>query len=82
MNAPDARGWVAIGLFVLFLFELTLRTIDPTLRTDVVFNDMFKMTWQGGLVVVVAFYFVASKGSADKDATIATMAAKTPDASK
>lgn len=82
MNAPDARGWVALGFFTLFVLELLLMALDAELAKTDLFKWIVQSTWQGGPMIVGAFYFISSKGSAEKDATIATMAAKTPDASK
>ena len=76
---PDTRGWVVLGLFALGFFEIALMALSPALAGVDLFKTVTQATFVSGILLVAAFYFGSSKGSADKDATIATM---TQDADK
>ena len=79
----DQRSWVYITLVALTFYILTLLAFVPAIQT----NELFKML---AVAIVsgafcgggVAFYFNTAKGSADKDTTIATLAASNDEATK
>lgn len=72
MQMPDARGWLSIGLVALVFYILTLVAFVPTLTGNELFKTLAILivgtAFVGG---AIAFYFSSTKGSADKDATIA-----------
>lgn len=77
MNLPDTRGWLVIGLFALtfFIFAIIAVHLDMTdLRQ--LFVVLATAVVSGGLGSAVGFYLGSSKGSSDKDATIAAMTPK------
>lgn len=77
MGQPDQRGWVAIGLFALTFFVLALLAFRPALANVQLFSVLAQAIVLSGLIGgPVLFLYGSSKGSADKDTTIASMAAK------
>ncbi len=63
MMLPDARQWVAIGLFALAVFEILSMTLHPQLAAVDLFKTLAQATWTGGLLLVASYYF----GSSHKD---------------
>ena len=62
MNAPDARGWIAIGLFALTVGVFGLIAWRPELTKDQVFVLLAQTIVVTGLVNgAVSFWFGASK---------------------
>lgn len=71
MNAPDSRGWVAVALFALSVYVLTLLAFNPSLAQITLFSVLAQAIIVSGLIGgVVAFFYTSSKSSADKDETI------------
>lgn len=69
---PDARGWVTVALIALAFYILTLVAFVPNLADNELFKTLATVLITSGLVGgALAFYFSSTKGSADKDATIA-----------
>lgn len=71
MTPPDSRGWVAIALFALSTYVLTLLAFFPALAQITLFSVLAQAIIVSGLIGgVVAFFYASSKSSADKDETI------------
>lgn len=63
---PDARGWIAVAVYSLVIYLVTLIVWDRTL----VQNEFFKLIAQGVIIqglltTVVSYYYTASKSTAD-----------------
>lgn len=76
MKYPDTRGVLCIGLFALAVMIFALMALVPALGQNDLFKILATSVIQGGLLLCVAFYFGSSKGSADKDATVADAVSK------
>jgi hypothetical protein len=63
MQLPDARGWAAIGLFAMAIFELLALALHPQLGAVDLFKTLSQGTFTGGLLLVASYYF----GSSHKD---------------
>ena len=77
MNLPDVRGWIMVGMFALTFFIFGILAYNLNL-TDMrqLFTVLATAVVSGGFGGAVGFYFGSSKGSSDKDATIADQAKK------
>lgn len=58
---PNERGWVAIGLFVLFVLVFVLRALVPELLKDQTTSNILTALATGGVLTVGGFYFGSSK---------------------
>lgn len=77
MKAPDSRGWVAIGLFAMSFFVIALLAWKPELARVELFAVLGQAVVISGLIGgPVVFLYGSSKGSADKDQTIAALTPK------
>lgn len=61
MNLPDSRGWVAIGLFLLFLTVFMTRALIPELLKDQTTSNILTALATSGVLAVGGFYFGSSK---------------------
>lgn len=62
----DARGWMAIGLFVEVNFIIGAMVFNPELAAVDLFKSLAQaIVLQGFLQLAAAFYFTASKGGTD-----------------
>lgn len=68
---PDTRGYALLGLFLLVALILVLIALNPALASVQLFGTIATAIVTGGFIVALNFYFGSSKGSSDKDATIA-----------
>lgn len=76
-HAPDARGWIGIGSFVLTVAVLAMILFDRTLLRD----DFFKVILNGWNSGPLAWAYAATKSGgelADRNATIVERQAATP----
>lgn len=73
---PDSRGWAGIGLFSLAVFELLVYALVPGIRGDETFKNIMIATFTGGPLLVGSFFYSASKGASEANATIQAMVKK------
>jgi hypothetical protein len=68
---PDARGMIAVGLFALVFYIISLLAFVPTIAANELFKTIATLIVGTAFVSgVVTFYFGSSKNSSDKDQTI------------
>lgn len=77
-DLPDTRGFALLGLFLLVAFILGLIALNPSLASVQLFGTIATSIVTGGFIVALNFFFGSSKGSSDKDATIAKSLDKKP----
>lgn len=76
MGAIDTRGWAFIGLFALTAGILAAIALNPALEKNELFSSLSTLiVGGGGFLGAIGFLFGTSKSSAQKDATITTLAA-------
>lgn len=79
--APDARGWIGIGVYVLTLVILALLAWEPALRGDEFFKTIATLIVGAFIKDVVGWAYSATKGGgelAEKNAAIVERHAITP----
>lgn len=54
---PDARGWVAIALFLTFILVFVLRALVPDLLKDQTTNNVLVGLMTAGPSAIAGFYF-------------------------
>ncbi len=77
----DARGWIAIAIYILVLVVLLLMVVFPDLRADEFFKTIATLIFGAFLKDVVGWAFQATKGGgelADRNASIVEDAARSP----
>lgn len=62
---PDARGWIAIGIFGLTIL-LILMMRDRSMREDEFFQTIATVIISNGLMGIVAWGFSATKGGGEQ----------------
>jgi formate hydrogenlyase subunit 4 len=80
MKFPDSRGWLVIALCLMTTGIFIEMAVVPALLKEDLFKMLATAIVSTGLLTVVTFYFGSSKGSSDKDATVASAVSKMPDA--
>lgn len=71
-KGPDLRGWVALGLFLLTAYVITLMAANPKLAESQLFATVATAIVTSGLIGgVVAWLYGSSKGSDDKTELLA-----------
>lgn len=71
-NGPDLRAWVALGLWALTVYVLTLLAFNPKLAESQLFATLAAAIVVSGLIGgVVAWLYGSSKGADDKTALLA-----------
>ena len=77
MQSPNTQGWALIGVFALtfFIFSILAFHLDKDAMAQL-FVVLSTAVVSGGLGSALGFYFGSSKGSAEKDSTIASMVPK------
>lgn len=79
MPPVDPRVALAIGLFFLTVFILSLTAFVPGLADNELWKQLStQIITTGFLAGVVAFFYGTNKGSADKDQTISKQLDKVP----
>lgn len=73
---PDARGFIALGLFALTFFLFALLALNPHLADIQLFGVLATAVISGGFGGMLGFYYGSSRSSSDKDATIAAQITK------
>lgn len=77
----DARGWIAIAVYVLVLIVLLLMAVSAKLRADEFFKTISTLIIGAFIKDVVGWAFQATKGGgelADRNASIVEDAARAP----
>lgn len=79
---PDARGWVALGMFGLAWRMIEILNRNPALLANASFMQVVTLVvGSGGLLLVLAFYFASTKEQAKRNETqndAATISVPTP----
>lgn len=69
---PTTQAFALFFLFALTFFIFALIAYNPLIANVQLFGVLATAVISGGLGSALGFYFGSSKGSAEKDATIAT----------
>ena len=68
---PDTRGFIALGLFALVFFLFSLLAFNPHLADIQLFGVLATAVVSGAFGSMVGYFYGSTKGSSDKDATLA-----------
>lgn len=63
---PDARGFIALGLFLLTTLIFGMIALNPKLAEVQLFGVLATAVISGGLGAATGFYFGSSKSAPDK----------------
>lgn len=66
---PDQRGWISIAMFALSWRLVEIINANPLLLANASFMQVVTLIiGSGGLLLILAFHFAASKGASEANA--------------